>query len=239
MTVINAIKGYGTAKENPTPGFEFTLSTKNLNQGSYNVEIQFVSNEGKVYASINKPLRISRNFGIDVSTHQGDIAWNETKNYISYAILRIGWKGDTQEKYDKHFDTYYNNCIKYNIPVGIYVYNYGTSVESARNIANRTLDWLNGRKLDLPIFFDIEEKSQENVNLRGVNTEMAKTFCSIIQSRGYRAGIYGNKNFLTNYIDMRQLENDYVVWVAQYNDVCTYSGSTIFGNIQVLEVYQE
>ena len=23
---------------------------------------------------------------------------------------------------------------------------------------------------------------------------------------------------------MRQLENDYVVWVAQYNDVCTYSG---------------
>ena len=222
--VINAIKGYGTAKENPKPGFEFTLSTKDLNQGSYTVEIQFVSNEGKVYASINKSLRISRSFGIDVSTHQGNIAWNEAKNYISYAILRIGWKGDTQESYDRYFDTYYNNCIKYNIPVGIYVYNYGTSVESARNIANKTLDWLNGRTLDLPIFFDIEEKSQENVNLRGINTEMAKTFCSIIQSRGYRAGIYGNKNFLTNYIDMRQLENDYVVWVAQYNDVCTYSG---------------
>ena len=222
--VLNAISGYGGKEVNPEPGFEFTISTKDFNPGRYIVEIKLISSEGKTMASMSRNINIVRNFGIDVSTHQGDIAWNEAKNYISYAILRIGWKGDTQESYDRYFDTYYNNCIKYNIPVGIYVYNYGTSVESARNIANRTLDWLNGRKLDLPIFFDIEEKSQENVNLRGVNTEMAKTFCSIIQTRGYRAGIYGNKNFLTNYIDMRQLENDYVVWVAQYNNVCTYSG---------------
>ena len=45
-----------------------------------------------------------------------------------------------------------------------------------------------------------------------------------MQNSGYKAGIYANKSWMTNKIDMSQL-GGYSIWVAQYYKECTYGGS--------------
>ena len=222
--VLRAISGYGGREINPKPGFEFTLSTKEFNQGDYIVDIKLISSEGKEMASNRNIIRVARNFGIDIYSGTGNIDWSQTKNFINYAILRIGWVGDTRSSIDSLFNANYSSCIRNGIPVGVYVYNYATSVERARYEAYQVIDWLKGKELRLPVFFDIEEDEVSKVECRELNTEMTKAFCSIIEENGYQAGIYANTNFLTNYIDMSQIGNKYNVWVAQYYHECTYKG---------------
>ena len=79
----------------------------------------------------------------------------------------------------------------------------------------------------MPVFWDVEDKCQENID-RNTLTTMAETFCTIIRNNGYQAGIYGSKNWLTNKLNMNYLRNpqkqDINVWVAQYYRECTYDG---------------
>ena len=222
--VLNTIKGYGGREINPKPGFEFTLSTKDFNQGDYTIDIKLISSEGKEMATTRSTIRIARNFGIDVSYAQKSINWNITKNYINYAIIRVGYGQTIKNNKDKYFEENYSSCIQNGIPVGVYLYSYAENVEEARLEAEACLSWLNGRNLQLPVFWDTEnEKYQGGIN-RETLTAMADTFCSIIESRGYKAGVYGNKWWLTDHLNMRVLENKYDVWVAQYNNECTYNG---------------
>ena len=85
------------------------------------------------------------------------------------------------------------------------------------------LNWLNGRHLDLPIYFDIEDKKQLNISKEARNN-LCKIFCDIIESAGYWAGIYSNKDWAVNKIDGKELGKRYTYWIAQYNSKCTYDG---------------
>ena len=62
-------------------------------------------------------------YGIDVSKHQGDIDWIRVKNSgkVEFAILRAGY-GKLISQKDSKFDSYYAECVKNNIPVGVYWY---------------------------------------------------------------------------------------------------------------------
>ena len=161
--------------------------------------------------------------GIDVSYHQGIIDWGKVKNAgIEFAIIRIGY-GMYDNQKDAQFENNYKNARAAGIPVGVYHYSYATSIEDAEREANLVVKWLNNRDLDLPVYFDIEDKSQQNLGKETLNS-MCETFCNIIEAAGYWAGIYSNKYWATSIIDGPTLGKRYTYWVAQYNSKCTYTG---------------
>jgi len=149
--------------------------------------------------------------GIDVSSWNGTINWKTVSNYgMGFAILRITEKGN---KVDSTFEANYKGCINNKIPVGVYKYSYATNVSEIRYEANVVVKTMNKRKLDYPVFLDIEDKCQENLS-KDLMLKMIKAFRSIIVKAGYKFGIYCSYSWYQN-----KLPDDakkYDCWVARY-----------------------
>ena len=161
--------------------------------------------------------------GIDVSKYQGDINFKKVKDAgIEFVIIRIGY-GQYESQKDPKFERNYEGFKDVNIPVGVYLYSYAKSTSDSKKEAEVVLKWLNGRKLNLPVYYDIEDKSQINLG-KNILTNMCEVFCDTIEKNGYSSGIYTNKYFFTTYLDYKKLEEKYTIWVAQYNDTNTYRG---------------
>ena len=159
--------------------------------------------------------------GIDISKWQGNIDWKllslENPEFI---IMRAGSGRENNQK-DSKFDEYYINAKKYNIPVGAYMYSYATNINETKKEANLVINWLNDKKLDLPIFYDIENINQTLLG-KDVLTMIAKTFCSIIMDNGYKCGIYANKYFLKDSMNADELARDYPIWMAHWTGANNY-----------------
>ena len=98
--------------------------------------------------------------GIDVSRWNGNIDWKTVANYgMGFAILRITEQGNIV---DSTFEPNYKGCIENQIPVGVYKYSYATTIAQIKDEANVVIKTMNKRKLDYPVFLDIEDKCQEN-----------------------------------------------------------------------------
>ena len=161
--------------------------------------------------------------GIDVSKYQGDINFKKIKDAgVQFSIIRIGY-GQYESQKDEKFEANYEGFKGVGIPVGVYLYSYALSVSDAKKEANTVLKWLNGRELNLPVYYDIEDKTQVNLG-KNTLTSMCEAFCDEIEKAGYWAGIYANKYFFTTYLDYEKLQDKYTIWVAQYNDTNTYRG---------------
>ena len=98
--------------------------------------------------------------GIDISSHNGDVNMEKVKSEgIDFIIIRIGY-GKNQSQIDKSFQTNYENAIKNNIPVGIYLYSYATNIEDAEKEANLVLNNISNLKIEYPIFIDMEDSDR-------------------------------------------------------------------------------
>ena len=162
--------------------------------------------------------------GIDVSKHNGTIDWAKVKNAgIEFAILRIGY-GMYENQKDAQFEANYKGATNNGIPVGVYLYSYAKNVAEAEKEADVCLKWLANRKLQLPVYFDIEDNSQVKLGKTTLDN-MCRAFCNKIEKGGYWAGIYANKYWSTSIISGKELGNRYTYWVAQYASTCTYSGN--------------
>lgn len=149
--------------------------------------------------------------GIDVSAWNGVIDWQKVANYgMGFAILRITEKGN---KTDSTFERNYAGCITHNIPVGVYKYSYATNISEIKYEAEVVINVLKQRKLDYPVFLDIEDKCQENLS-QDLMIQMIDTFRDIIIRAGYQFGVYCGYSWYQN-----QLPEDakkYDCWLAAY-----------------------
>lgn len=175
----------------------------------------------------NKTVKISGLIavGIDVSQHNNRINWVEVKNGgIDFAMLRLGWIGNKENHtLDTFFKENYDSCKKLNIPIGIYVYSYVENEEAAKNAAKWTVEQLKDKKITYPIYIDIEDDQIEKLDVQTL-TNITKTYLEELKTAGYsKVGIYANKNWLINKLDMSQLEK-YEIWLAHYTSQTDYSG---------------
>lgn len=163
--------------------------------------------------------------GIDVSSYQKNIDWEKVKaDGIEFAIIRLGWIGNkSNHTIDDYFERNYNECQRLGIATGVYVYNYCESDGNALEGANWTLGKLAGKKLQLPIYLDMEDSQISKLSKDSL-TSICITFNTAIENAGYWAGVYANKNWFENYLNKNILEEKYTCWVAQYSSNCTYSG---------------
>lgn len=149
--------------------------------------------------------------GIDVSAWQGKIDWKTVADYgMGFTILRITEKGNV---IDSAFESNYKGCTANNIPVGVYKYSYAVNVSEIQYEARKVIEILNGRKLDYPVFLDIEDKCQENLP-KSLIMQMIDAFREIIIKAGYQFGIYCGYSWYQN-----QLPEDakkYDCWLAAY-----------------------
>lgn len=172
--------------------------------------------------------------GIDVSEWQGALNWDSLKNQIDFAILRIGWIGNSKNYIDKQFERNYNECKRLNIPIGVYVYNYCKDSEHAITGAKFIIDNLQGKTLDLPVYLDMEDPKLTNLG-KDKLTNICIDFNTIIERSNRWAGVYANLNWFNNYLNKEEIKKKYTTWIAHYGvnenkyngqyDVLQYSSS--------------
>ena len=163
--------------------------------------------------------------GIDVSGYQGNIDWKKVKNDgVKFAIIKLGTIYDEDENsIESTFEKNYNECIKNNIPVGVYVYNYCNSIEALKKGANWVLEVLNKRILNLPVYLDMEDKTIVSEG-KAALTNQCNEFAKILTNAGYKVGVYANLNWFENYLEAKKFNSNISVWVAQYYKECEYEG---------------
>lgn len=149
--------------------------------------------------------------GIDVSARNGNIDWKTVADYgMGFAILRITEKGN---KTDSTFEQNYKGCIQHGIPVGVYKYSYAKSPAQAEQEAEVVLKVLNKRKLDFPVFYDLEWSEQRKLGSAAVE-KITLAFLKKIQAAGYQGGIYCNLDWYQNVLTASLKKYD--CWIARY-----------------------
>jgi len=181
--------------------------------------------DGKFYSSNGKVIKGAIAKGIDVSywnSEKTPIDWEKVKaSGIDYAILRCGY-GNNLKKYDDSTFAYNSSeCERLGIPYGVYIYSYADSVSDAKSEANHVLRLITKRKIDYPVYYDLEDKTLTQNMSNSEIVECAKVFCERIEDHGYVAGIYANLNWWNNILKSSKLDK-YEKWVAQYNYKCDY-----------------
>ena len=163
--------------------------------------------------------------GIDVSEFQGSIDWNKVKaDGVEFAILKFGNIYDYDANYkDSKFGTNYKKCQELGIKTGIYIYNYCNTVETLKKGLEWTFAKLGNIKLDMPIYLDMEDKDIQGETVETL-TNQCNEFAKYVESKGYRAGVYANVNWLKNELNPNDFDKDISVWVAQYYKECQYEG---------------
>lgn len=151
-------------------------------------------------------------YGIDTAFRTIDFSkLDKSKTeVILTAVTQIG------NAIDDGFEHTYQGCIDNDIYVGAYKYTYASSAAEATTEAQTIVNMLNGRKLDWPIFYDLEEESSPNIPALGseVILSMIEAFRSVVEGAGYKFGIYCNKNWYDNYIPEAAKKYDF--WVAAW-----------------------
>lgn len=152
--------------------------------------------------------------GMDTSKHQAskvDYA-KANKSGYSFVILRVGYKNTK----DSCFEKDYASAVAAGMKVGVYFYTMSTTEAQAIQDATRVLGWLNGRKLDLPVFYDLEDSTQKGVDRKNANANMYKAFRNKILKDGhYACGLYSGEYFFNNYINNYGLTEN--LWIAKYS----------------------
>ena len=163
--------------------------------------------------------------GIDVSEFQGNINWNKVKaDGIEFAILKLGNIYDYDANYkDSKFDTNYKNARANGIKIGAYIYNYCNTIDTLKKGLEWAIKKLEGKELDLPFYLDMEDKDIQGETVATL-TNQCNEFAKYVKSKGYKAGVYANVNWLKNELNPDDFDKDISVWVAQYYKECQYKG---------------
>ncbi len=151
-------------------------------------------------------------YGIDVSKWQGTIDWDKVKaSGIDFVIIKAGsTKGE-----DEYFEFNYLAAKSRGINVGAYYYTYAMNETEAEADAELLAGWLNGKTFEYPIFFDIEDPSQESLSAQ-TRTNMCIAFNTVLESKGFFAGIYSSKSWLNSSLDRATLSSKYAIWEASW-----------------------
>ena len=152
--------------------------------------------------------------GMDTSKHQRSRVnfVNALKEGIGFVFLRIGYNTSK----DKCFENDYAKAVAAGLQVGVYFYTISTNTEQAVADATRVLGWLNNRRLDFPIAYDIEDKVQQGTHRKTLNAAMYNAFKDKIEANcHYDAILYTGEYFYNNYFDKNAVTDD--LWIAKYS----------------------
>ncbi len=186
--------------------------------------------DGKLYYFDDSGVKAS-SLGIDVSYFNGDIDWNKVKAQgIDFAIIRVAgrtwgsgilFEDSNSYKQMENGGEYLQEARAAGLKVGVYVYSSAINTNEAVEEASLALEILDGTKLDLPIYIDMEY-SGDYPNGRAdklsaaQRLEIVQAFCTTVKNAGYTPGVYaGEYYFESGALDHSKL-SAYNIWLASY-----------------------
>ncbi len=192
-------------------GTMWVTDYENLGRNEYDTEClgrdgQYITYESEEHIAMR---------GIDVSFYQGEIDWQAVAaDGVEFAIIRAGYRGSTEGvlNVDERFEENYTGAISAGLRVGLYFFSQAINEEEARQEAQFVLSLLNGRELDLPVFFDWEHVTLEGEEIRTVDidgttlTDCCLAFCEEIEAAGLSAGVYYYRSLAYTYYELDRLE---------------------------------
>lgn len=154
---------------------------------------------------------------IDLSEHNGNVDFKKVKNFgINDVILRVGWLGNKNNNtIDYRFEDNYKKAKQYGFNVGIYAYSYCKTVDTLKIACNWIKEKIKNKKIDLPLFLDLEDITISQIG-KDILTEQAVYFCKYFENLGYKSGVYANKFWFRNKLDINKILN-YKIWLAEWN----------------------
>ena len=167
------------------------------------------------------------NYGIDVSQYQENINWSEVReDGLSYVFIRCGGRSYGENGvliYDPMFKKNFREARARGFDTGVYFYSQAINKKEAIEEAEFCLTVLDGRSLQLPVYIDVEYSGAGNGradNLsRAERTEVVEAFCKVISDAGYKPGVYSNRYFLEENLELTSPAlKDVSVWLAEYHN---------------------
>lgn len=167
--------------------------------------------------------------GVDVSLYQHaqkensylPLDWTTVKNAgFEFAILKVGStprlseNGETLGGIDPVFEMNYLDAKAAGIQLGAYFYTYAVTPEEARADALRVASWLRGKQFEYPIYFDLEDTTQESLG-KDTLTSICGAFISTLQENGFYAALYTNNDWLVNRLHADIIKPLYDIWYAR------------------------
>jgi len=164
--------------------------------------------------------------GIDVSSHQGVIDWQQVKDDgIEFVFVRIGYRGYGEQGslvQDKYGLENIDAAHEAGLAVGAYFFSQAVNEDEAAEEAAFAMAILEGRDLELPLVYDPETIKYDSARTDLVPgeqfTKNAVVFCEAVRAGGYEPMIYSNLRWQYLMFDMSRL-TAYPFWYADYEGV--------------------
>ena len=175
-------------------------------------------NTGK-FKKLDEPI-----IGCDISYAQAQNSdWEKLHDNFEFIILKCS-QGTTSDQY---FESNASNCNINNIPIGAYCYNGFNNqncedddifIKRQKEQANYVLSLLKNKRIDYPVYLDIECAGGLNSNY--LTSEQVNKMLNIwktkVEDGGFVPGIYCNQSgfeYLQSCVDY-DLSNKFQVWIA-------------------------
>lgn len=181
--------------------------------------------DGQAFAVADGFLTYNRGVsivGVDVSTHQGEIDWEQVADAgVEFAMIRAGYRGYTEGGLfeDAQFCRNMEGALAAGLSVGVYFFSQAVTEEEAREEAEFLLSLIAPYDVTYPVVFDWERQDKENSRTRetGGETMTACTiaFCEAVEAAGYLPMVYFSPSKGYTELDLKELL-DWPFWLAHY-----------------------
>jgi len=152
---------------------------------------------------------MAKYFGIDVSKNNGTILWDKVeKAGAQFAIIKAT-EGHTYT--DPQLEINNANC---KLPKGFYHYMWALSPDESRLEGNFFLSKIKGKEVKCGAWLDVERNQLLTIGKKAL-TDCVIAWLETVKTSGVEVGIYTNKNWAVNHLDMNRLKG-YKFWYARY-----------------------
>ena len=178
--------------------------------------------------------------GIDVSEHKKEIKWKKVKSGgADFVFIRAGYRsaesGELNE--DANFRTNIKKANRAGIMCGAYFFSQALNEAEAIEEADYLLGLVKHYDIDMPLVIDYElyngGRLQQVVEAgempaASMYHDVVLAFCRRVEEAGYESAVYANYDMLTNYMDSTILDDEAVIWAAQYGGACDVKGDYLY-----------
>jgi len=197
-----------------------------------------LSDEGLTHAERFKDHVVVH--GIDVSEHQDKIKWKKVKSSgADFAFIRAGYRSaETGElKEDADFRTNMKKANKAGVMCGAYFFSQALNEAEAVEEAEFLLKLVKRYDVEMPLVIDYElyngGRLQQKVEAgempaSSMYHDVVLAFCRRVEDAGYESAVYANYDMLTHYMDSTLLDDEAVIWAAQYGGACDVEGNYLY-----------
>ncbi|MBR6771431.1 MAG: hypothetical protein IKM28_09430 [Lachnospiraceae bacterium] len=166
--------------------------------------------------------------GVDISKDNGDVDFGILKEAgVDFVILRLGVRGYgsgdllLDEKFEKNLAA----ATEAGLAVGVSFFSQAITTTEAEEEAEFVIEKLGEAKIMYPIVYHMEYVSNDTSRIESLTqqqkTSIAKEFLDTVELEGYKAMVYGTKEWLLKEIDLTKLK-DYDIWLSQQEDMPDY-----------------